>query len=109
MEHKNLSFKDITINFITVNQKNGILFKPNNQPRLFSFENELSQQQKKLLDESRKKWFYRLILRSINERDFKPLFFDKDCRPNAPINVLVSAIILKEIKDWNYNELIDLK
>ena len=83
------------------------MFKQNNQPKLITFENELDEHQRKLLNETREKWFYHLIFRSINERDFKPLFSEKDSRPNAPVNVLVSAIILKEIKGWSYNELID--
>jgi len=83
------------------------MFKPNNQPKLLTFENELSEKQRQQLKETREKWFYHLIFRNINERDFKPLFSDKDSRPNAPVNVLVSAIILKEIKSWSYNELID--
>jgi len=83
------------------------MFKQNNQPKLFTFENELDEHQRKLLNQTREKWFYHLIFRSINERDFKPLFSEKDSRPNAPVNVLVSAIILKEIKGWSYNELID--
>ena len=83
------------------------MFKQNNQPKLFTFENELDEHQRKLLSETPEKWFYHLIFRSINERDFKPLFSEKDSRPNAPVNVLVSAIILKEINGWSYNELID--
>ena len=83
------------------------MFKPNNQPKLLTFENELDDGQRQQLNETREKWFYHLIFRNINERDFKPLFSDKDSRPNAPVNVLVSAIILKEIKSWSYNELID--
>ena len=83
------------------------MFKQNNQPKLISFENELDEHQRKQLNDTREKWFYYLILRNINERDFKPLFSEKDSRPNAPVNVLVSAIILKEIKGWSYNELID--
>ena len=83
------------------------MFKQNNQPKLITFENELGEKQRQQLNETREKWFYRLIFRNINERDFKPLFSDKDSRPNAPVNVLVSAIILKEIKGWSYNELID--
>ncbi|MBS3772528.1 MAG: transposase [Bacteroidales bacterium] len=83
------------------------MFKPNNQPKLLTFENELGDWQRQQLNKTREKWFYHLIFRNINERDFKPLFSDKDSRPNAPVNVLVSAIILKEIKSWSYDELID--
>lgn len=83
------------------------MFKPNNQPKLLTFENELGDRQREQLNKTREKWFYYLIFRNINERDFKPLFSGKDSRPNAPVNVLVSAIILKELKSWSYDELID--
>lgn len=83
------------------------MFKQNNQPGLFSFENELSNKQQALLDGSREKWFYHLILSNINEVDFKPLYSHKASRPNAPINVLVSALILKELKGISYDELME--
>lgn len=40
------------------------MFKPNNQPELFSFETELSEIQQQLLSGSKEKWFYHLILRN---------------------------------------------
>jgi hypothetical protein len=83
------------------------MFKPNNQPKLLTFENELNTDQQKQLNDTKEKWFYHLIFRNINERDFKPLFSHKDSRPNAPVNVMVSAIILKELKGWSYNELLE--
>ncbi len=83
------------------------MFKQNNQPGLFSFENELSNKQQALLDGSREKWFYHLVLRNINEVDFKPLYSDKASRPNAPVNILVSALILKELKGISYDELME--
>lgn len=83
------------------------MFKTNNQPKLLSFEHELEEKQREQLNETREKWFYHLIFRAINERDFKPLFSQKDSRPNAPVNVLVSALILKETKGWSYNELLE--
>lgn len=83
------------------------MFKQNNQPGLFSFENELSNKQQSLLEGSREKWFYHLILRNINEVDFKPLYSHKVSRPNAPVNILVSALILKELKGISYDELME--
>jgi len=74
------------------------MFKANNQPGLFSFEDELNKKQRDLLKGSKEKWFYHLILRNINEMDFKALYSDKANRPNAPVNILVSALILKELK-----------
>ena len=83
------------------------MFKANNQPGLFTFEGELSKKQRKLLDSSKEKWFYYLILRNIRETDFKALYSDKASRPNVPVNILVSALILKELKGISYDELME--
>jgi len=58
------------------------MFKTNNQPGLFSFESELSKKQRIMLEGSKEKWFYHLILRNINEMDFRALYSDKASRPN---------------------------
>ncbi|MDF1548719.1 MAG: transposase [Bacteroidales bacterium] len=83
------------------------MFKANNQPELFSFENELSNKVRKALEGSKEKWFYHLILRNIKETDFKSLYSDKASRPNTPVNILVSALILKELKGISYDELME--
>lgn len=54
------------------------MFKPNNQPKLLSFEHELEKKQRKQLNETPEKWFYQLILCSINERILKLLFSQMD-------------------------------
>ena len=83
------------------------MFKSNSQPGLFSFETELCKMQRDLLDISKEKWFYNLILRNINENNFKPLYSDKASRPNVAVNILVSALILKELKGLSYDELME--
>jgi len=83
------------------------MFRPNDQPELFSFENALGKRQRDLLALSKEKWFYKLVLRNINEHDFKPLFSGKASRPNVGVNVLVSALILKELKGLSYDELME--
>lgn len=83
------------------------MFKANNQPELFTFESELSKKQRKLLDNSKEKWFYYLVLRNVKESDFKALYSDKASRPNAPVNILVSALVLKELKGISYDELME--
>lgn len=83
------------------------MFRQNNQPALITFENELSEKQRKALEKSKEKWFYRLIFCNINELDFKHLYSDKKSRPNVPVNILVSALILKEIRGISYDELMD--
>jgi hypothetical protein len=83
------------------------MFKANNQPGLFSFETELCKMQKDLLTTSKEKWFYNLILRNVNENNFKPLYSEKASRPNVAVNILVSALILKELKGISYDELME--
>ena len=83
------------------------MFKANNQPGLFGFETELGKKQRDLLENSREKWFYNLVLRNINENKFKPLYSEKASRPNAPVNILVSALIYKELKGISYDELME--
>ena len=83
------------------------MFKTNNQPGLFNFEDELSKKQREVLTGSKEKWFYHLILRNINEMDFRILYSDKASRPNTPVNILVSALILKELKGISYDELME--
>jgi hypothetical protein len=49
--------------------------------------------------------FYNIIFRNIKENLFEPLFSDKESRPNAPINAMVSALILMHRRTWTYEEL----
>lgn len=82
------------------------MFKANNQSDLFSFETQLlDNEQQKLLKKTPEKAFYNLIFTNINEDDYKVLFSENGSRPNAPVNILVSALILKERKSWSYDEL----
>jgi len=84
------------------------MFKENNQSELFSFENQLlDNQHKELLEKTLEKAFYNLIFRNIKETDYKVLFSDNGSRPNTPINILVAALILKERKSWSYDELME--
>ncbi len=82
------------------------MFKANNQPDLFTFETQLlDNEQRKLLEKTPEKAFYNLIFTNIKEDDYKVIFSDKVSRPNAPVNILISALILKERKSWSYDEL----
>jgi len=82
------------------------MFKANNQLELFTFETQLlGNEQQKLLEKTPEKAFYNLIFTNIKESDYKVLFSKKGSRPNAPINILISALILKERKSWSYDEL----
>ena len=96
VEHKYLDIKYIITILVVLKTNNADMFRPNDQPELFSFENALGKRQRDLLALSKEKWFYKLVLRNINEHDFKPLFSGKASRPNVGVNVLVSALILKK-------------
>jgi|GEM_PF-152131 len=107
VEHNYLNIREIILIFVLKEKITYNMFKANNQPELFTFESELGKKQRKLLDKSKEKWFYYLILRNINENDFKTLYSNKASRPNAPVNILVSALILKELKGISYDELME--
>ena len=81
------------------------MFVQNNQPSLFSFEAELTKKQRELLENSKEKWFYKLIFCNIDETKFRPLYSDKASRPNAAVNILVSSLILKELNGLSFDEL----
>jgi len=83
------------------------MFKTNSQLNLFSYTTELSKKQRELLDNSKEKWFYKLIFSNIDEMTFKPLYSTKASRPNVAANILVSAMILKEFRGISYNELME--
>lgn len=107
VKHIYLNIRKIKLIFVLKEKITYSMFKANNQPELFTFESELSKRQRKLLDRSKEKWFYYLILQNIKETDFKALYSDKASRPNAPANILVSALILKELKGISYDELME--
>jgi len=78
------------------------------QQDLFGIENHLSASKRKKLRSSADAYFYELIYCNINERDFAPLFSADSCsRPNAPVNALVSSIILCNKKGWTTKELFE--
>jgi hypothetical protein len=82
------------------------MFKANTQSELFSFQNQLlDNEQQELLDKTPEKAFYNIVFTNINEPDYKVLFSENGSRPNVPVNMLVSALILKERKSWSYDEL----
>ena len=53
------------------------------------------------IEKTEEYFFYQTVFSKINEDLFSPLYY----HPNAPINSLVSALILKEKRDWTYNEM----
>ena len=59
---------------------------------------------RKALD-SKEHAFYQEVFCRIDETMFAPLFPSDRGRPNAPINALAGALILREVRHWTYEEL----
>ena len=66
----------------------------------------LSRRKQKMLEKSWAQAFSNHIFTRINEHIFAPLYSEKmNSRPNAPINVLVSALILKDFTSLTDEEI----
>lgn len=83
------------------------MFVPNNQPKLFRFDTQLNPRMAEALSHTKEKWFYQLVFANIKESLFRPLYSQQASRPNTPVNILVSAMILKEQRGLSYDELMD--
>jgi len=77
------------------------------QPSLFGITSQLSEAKLKKLRNSKEYDFYRFVFCQINEKDFSVLYSDSCSRPNAPVNSLVSSIILMYRNNWTGEELFD--
>ena len=74
---------------------------------LFGIESQLSVTKRKKLRKSKQSEFYRLIFCNIKEEDFAVLYSESYSRPNAPVNSLVTSILLMELNAWTTAELFD--
>jgi hypothetical protein len=81
--------------------------KQHQQTSFFGIQNTLPQRLQKKLIESKEHFFYETIFCNIQEEYFRDLYSDKVSRPNAPVNCLVAALILKHSYNWSYEELFD--
>ena len=78
------------------------------QISLFDSLGFLSERKQKILDKSWAKPFSEHIFSNIDEMMFAPLYSDKsNSRPNAPVNVIVGALILKELNGLTDDEIIE--
>lgn len=83
------------------------MFKENKehfQETLFGFRDDLTKKQQKELIKSEESKFYEIIFLNINEKDFACLYSDTDSRPNAPVNAMVSSLILIQKYNYTYKE-----
>lgn len=86
------------------------MFKKNlshQQTDMFSFFASLPEATQQDIRETPEYHFYHLIFGKIPEELFAGLYSDKKSRPNAPINCMVASLILKERKQWSYEQLFE--
>ena len=77
------------------------------QTGLSSVEMLLSEKRLEKLRRTAEWAFYSEVFCRIDEEMFEVLYSDKPSRPNAPVNQIIGAIILKEMKKWTWRELFD--
>ena len=66
----------------------------------------LTERERKFLEKSWAKTFADKIFPNINEDLFSVLYSNKASRPNTPVNVIVGALILKEVLGVTDDELV---
>jgi hypothetical protein len=77
------------------------------QQSLFGVESNLSKAKLAKLHKSKEYAFYQLVFCKIDESLFMPIFSESGSRPNAPVNTLVSASLLKDKKGWSTEEMLE--
>lgn len=67
----------------------------------------LTDRERKALEKSWAKIFADEIFPAIDEERFSVLYSDKASRPNAPVNVIIGALIIKELFDYSDDEIVE--
>ena len=67
----------------------------------------LTAREQRALEKSWAKVFADEIFPSIDEQRFAVLYSDKASRPNTPVNVIVGALIIKELFDYSDDEMVE--
>lgn len=67
----------------------------------------LTAREKKMLDKSWATQFADRIFPLIDEEPFAVLYSDKASRPNTPVNVIIGALILKELRNQTDDEIFE--
>lgn len=76
------------------------------QLSLFDSYENLTEREKKFLNQSWAKYFAEYIFPKIDEIPYAVLYSGKDSRPNTPVNIQVGALILKEFLSLSDEELL---
>jgi len=67
----------------------------------------LTERERKFLNKSWAKPFADNIFPAIEEENFSVLYSDKASRPNTPVNIIISALILKELLGLTDDEIVE--
>lgn len=67
----------------------------------------LTEREKNALDKSWAKIFADEIFPAIDEERFSVLYSHKASRPNTPVNVIIGALIIKELFDYSDDEIVE--
>lgn len=84
-------------------------FRKNDYQQLSMFDsvNGLTLREQKALERSWASLFANEIFPAIDEERFAVLYSDKASRPNTPVNVIIGALILKELFDLSDDEVVE--
>lgn len=77
------------------------------QISLFDATENLTDREKRLLEKSWAKYFAENIFPEIEEEPFSVLYSDRPSRHNTPVNVIIGALILKEIFGLTDEEIVE--
>ena len=77
------------------------------QISLFDATSNLTQREVKMLERSWAKYFAENIFPAIDEEPFKVLYSDRLSRHNTPVNVIIGALIIKEIFHLTDEEIVE--
>lgn len=67
----------------------------------------LTERERKFLDKSWAKPFADILFPAINEKSFSILYSNKASRPNTPVNIIVGALVLKELLGITDDEILE--
>ena len=77
------------------------------QISLFDTTSNLTEREKRLLEKSWAKYFSENVFPMIDEEPFSVLYSDRPSRPNTPVNVIIGALILKEVFGLTDEEIVE--
>lgn len=82
-------------------------FNTSQQISIFDATSSLTQREKKMLDKSWAKFFAEELFPAIDEAPFKVLYSDRPSRYNTPVNIIIGALILKEVHGLTDEEIVE--